>query len=445
MQEVDGGQTLEGWFANQADLVGLDGYFTTLGGKVLNSKIGIGSLGLGSFQEVVFHCRLRGGVNKGAGRGDFPSVGEWQCSFCMAPHCWQTKTSCYRCGAARYWESGVMGQGTLGGFVGKGGAFAGGVSGQAGGFLGQGSVANSMGGTRIVGPTGRDQSYVPRGEPTYRKGGGSKGGGKGGVDTGAGVGGKFLPEAGGGSAGEAASRGGGIGPVSSGPVLSQRDQAVSALQALVGLLDPAVGAQVRGLVEGLLPPKPVSPAPATPTHAQIVAKLHKLYASESQLIRKVDEVEGRVQKVRAKLVEEEAALAEVQEELSGVKDQIMASLRDEHECRERTRKRGSDSEGMEDAVTVDEDESSEEVVEKGKRRKVRRQGRFTRRGGGYGTSVNLLEVVGILKGLSKEDRGRCMRSAEIDDELSSMSGRNSGGGTAEGLNLTPATVLTPCG
>ena len=56
--------------------------------------------------------------------------------------------------------------------------------------------------------------------------------------------------------------------------------------------------------------------------------------------------------------------------------------------------------------------------------------------------MNLLEVVGILKGLSKEDRGR---SAEIDDELSSLSGRNSGGGTAEGLNLTPATVLTPCG
>ena len=126
-------------------MVGLDGYFTTLGGKVLNSKVGIGSLGLGSFQEVVFHCRLRGGANKGAGRGDFPSVGEWQCSFCMAPHCWQTKTSCYRCGAARYWESGVMGQGNLGGFVGKGGAFAGGVSGQAGVFLGQGSVANSMG------------------------------------------------------------------------------------------------------------------------------------------------------------------------------------------------------------------------------------------------------------------------------------------------------------
>ena len=75
---------------------------------------------------------------------------------------------------------------------------------------------------------------------------------------------------------------------------------------------------------------------------------------------------------------------------------------------------------MEDAVTVEEDGSSDEVVEKGKRRKVRRQGRFTWRGRGFGTSVNLLEVVCILKGLSKEDRGPCMRSAEIDDELSSM-------------------------
>ena len=175
-----------------------------------------------------------------------------------------------------------------------------------------------MGGTRIVGPTGRDQAYVPRGEPTFRKGGGSKGGGKGEVDTGAGVGGKFLPEVGGGSGGEAVGRGGGMGQVPAGPPPSHREQAVSALQALIGLLEPAVGAQVRGLVEGLLPPKPASPAPVTPTHAQIVAKLHKLYDSETQLVRKVDEVEGRVEKARAKLVEEEeAALAKVQRDLQG--------------------------------------------------------------------------------------------------------------------------------
>ena len=41
--------------------------------------------------------------------------------------------------------------------------------------------------------------------------------------------------------------------------------------------------------------------------------------------------------------------------------------------------------------------------------------------------MNLLDVVRILKGLSKEDRGRCMRSAEIDEELSSLSGENSAG------------------
>ena len=72
VQEVEGGMTLDEWFASQADLeVGLDGYFTTLGGKVLNSKVGISSLGLGSFQEVVFHGRLRGGANKGYGSARF--------------------------------------------------------------------------------------------------------------------------------------------------------------------------------------------------------------------------------------------------------------------------------------------------------------------------------------------------------------------------------------
>ena len=52
VQEVDGGVTLDEWFAGQADLslgVGLDGYFATLGEKVLNSRVGISTLGLGSF------------------------------------------------------------------------------------------------------------------------------------------------------------------------------------------------------------------------------------------------------------------------------------------------------------------------------------------------------------------------------------------------------------
>ena len=83
----------------------------------------------------------------------------------------------------------------------------------------------------------------------------------------------------GGAVGEVG-KGAGTGQVPPGPPPSHRDQAVSALQALIGLLEPAIGAQVRGFVEGLLPPKPASPAPATPTHAQIVARLHKLYDSD---------------------------------------------------------------------------------------------------------------------------------------------------------------------
>ena len=59
--------------------------------------------------------------------------------------------------------------------------------------------------------------------------------------------------------------------------------------------------------------------------------------------------------------------------------------------------------------------------------------------------MNLLDVIRILKGLSKEDRGRCMRWAELDEELSSLSGENSGGAAADGSHLTSATVLTPCG
>ena len=67
--------------------------------------------------------------------------------------------------------------------------------------------------------------------------------------------------------------------------------------------------------------------------------------------------------------------------------------------------------------------------------------RFSRRNEAFGA---LLDVVRILKGLSKEDRGRCFRSAEIDEELSSLSGGNSIG-AAEGSHFTSATVLTSCG
>ena len=249
VQVVDGGFTLEEWFAGREGEnsgMGVDGYFTTLGGRMFNPKVEISRLGLDGLQEVVFHGRLKGGAGKGAGRVDSPNVGEWQCSFCMAPHCWHTKMACYRCGTPRHWESGVLGQGGSEGLAGKGGGLVGGCSGKAAGFFGQGSVASAMGGTRIIGPTGRDLAYVPRGEPTFRKGNGAKGNGRAGVDTGAGVGSRFLSEVAGGSGGEAVGRSGGTEQVPSGPLPSQRDQAGSALRALVGLLGLEVGAEVRG-------------------------------------------------------------------------------------------------------------------------------------------------------------------------------------------------------
>ena len=38
-----------------------DGYFATVGGKILDSKVRVGSLGLRHMAEVVFYPRLLGG------------------------------------------------------------------------------------------------------------------------------------------------------------------------------------------------------------------------------------------------------------------------------------------------------------------------------------------------------------------------------------------------
>ena len=65
-------------------------------------------------------------------------------------------------------------------------------------------------------------------------------------------------------------------PLPPGPVLSQRDQALGALKALVQVLGPEKGSQVMGLVEGLLLQRPASPVPATPTHAEMVARLRRV-------------------------------------------------------------------------------------------------------------------------------------------------------------------------
>ena len=88
------------------------------------------------------------------------------------------------------------------------------------------------------------------------------------------------------------------------PVLLQRDQALVALKALVQVLGAEVGSQVMELVEGLLHQKPASPVPATATHAEMVARLHELYASEKRLTKKLEEAKGRLEKAGAKVLEE---------------------------------------------------------------------------------------------------------------------------------------------
>ena len=88
-----------------------------------------------------------------------------------------------------------------------------------------------------------------------------------------------------------------------------------ALMALVDVLGPVVGPQVMGMVESLLPQKTASPVPATPTHAEMVARLRELYVSEKRFTWKVEEVKERLEKARAKVFEEEEGMAKVGREL----------------------------------------------------------------------------------------------------------------------------------
>ena len=67
----------------------MDGFFTTLGGRILNPEREVSGLGLAGLQEVVFNGRLRGGAVRGGGKAvEVPKkIGEWQCTFCGAAHC----------------------------------------------------------------------------------------------------------------------------------------------------------------------------------------------------------------------------------------------------------------------------------------------------------------------------------------------------------------------
>ena len=66
-------QSLAHWYS-EGKLDGrLDGYFTTVGGRILDSKVRVGSWGLGHMAEVVFHRRLLGGSFSGVVKRWLPS------------------------------------------------------------------------------------------------------------------------------------------------------------------------------------------------------------------------------------------------------------------------------------------------------------------------------------------------------------------------------------
>ena len=120
-------------------------------GRLLNPSAEVTRLGLGGFQEVVFHGRLRGGGSRGNGKGDFPNIGGWQCSFCSALHCWNTRYSSYRCGpprpSSRYLEGD---KGVLVECMARVLVWFWEVRGREGFFKEQGGVGEALGGVRVL-------------------------------------------------------------------------------------------------------------------------------------------------------------------------------------------------------------------------------------------------------------------------------------------------------
>ena len=70
----------------------VDGYFTTKGGRVLNSQAPVAELGLHPSQEVVLHGRLRGGGvfwgRKGCTRGWGVLSTIWRLDLPQLPSAW---------------------------------------------------------------------------------------------------------------------------------------------------------------------------------------------------------------------------------------------------------------------------------------------------------------------------------------------------------------------
>ena len=405
---VLGGQSLGDWarqLLGERVWEGMGGYFTTKGGKVLNSETPVNKLGLHGSQEVVLQGRLRGGGYSGGGKGarggggNSEVAGDWTCWNCEQPGCWNARTSCYRCGAPRYRDQGGAGQGSSGGRDMEGRY--------------QSGVGTGMGGYRVIGPNGRDQSYIPGGNPTQRKGPQPRGKGRNkvGGDTGAGVGVGFGTGGGvvgGGGGGDNRSAfswlggGGGVGnPLPPGIVPSERDQAQFCLEHLKGLLkDERDVEEFSNFWEGRLPAKP-EPAPVkTPTEAQRAEVFAQLTKRQDGLMKRVKEGQVRVDAAKAKVRQEEAVVEELERELKVVSDQVDAhraeNLRRAEEAKApRVQEVGSDMD-LEAACSSGGEFGVNLVT--GKRRKVVRKNRF------QGNKPTREELLQFFNGMSNPDR-----------------------------------------
>ena len=119
---LEADKTLAQWFFGGKRVGDEDGYFSTIGGRILNSAVEVCTLGLGHMSEVVFHRRLLGGSFAGMVQsGSIPRTGEfgqWTCWNCGKHDCWSTRYSCYRCGCPRYFAGAGVGH-SGGGFSGS--------------------------------------------------------------------------------------------------------------------------------------------------------------------------------------------------------------------------------------------------------------------------------------------------------------------------------------
>ena len=82
-----------GTLGRKEEATGSGGYFTTLGGKILDPEAEVQTLGLVDMSEVVFHCRLRVGFGRMGKGGCLPGTGEWTCSNRGKTDCWSTRYS----------------------------------------------------------------------------------------------------------------------------------------------------------------------------------------------------------------------------------------------------------------------------------------------------------------------------------------------------------------